>query len=238
MSQPAVGICAAIETASWGAWTADADILPRTYAVAVQRAGATALILPPDDTLAESTGPLLDRLDALLLAGGGDVDPAAYGASEHPETAGARPERDRFELALAHAALERELPVLGVCRGMELLNVACGGTLEQHLERVDLHRHTPGSFCDHEVRLEPGSLAARAAGAEFLGVRSHHHQAVAELGEGLSASGWSEPDGVIEAIELPGHRFALGVLWHPEEDVSSGVVGGLVEAARVGVGAR
>ena len=238
MSQPAVGICAAIETASWGAWTAEADILPRTYAVAVQRAGATALILPPDDTLAESPEPLLDRLDALLLAGGGDVDPAAYGAREHPETAGARPERDRFELALAHAALEHELPLLGICRGMELLNVACGGTLEQHLERVDLHRHTPGSFCDHEVRLEPGSLAARAAGAELLGVRSHHHQAVAELGEGLSASGWSEPDGVIEAVELPGHRFALGVLWHPEEDVSSGVVGALVEAARVGVGAR
>jgi putative glutamine amidotransferase len=213
-------------------------MLPRTYSLALQRAGATAFILPPDDALAESPDELLDRLDALVLAGGSDVDPAAYGARPHPETSGTRPERDRFELSLAHRALQRDLPLLGICRGMELLNVACGGTLDQHLERVDLHRHTPGTFGDHGVRLEPGSLAARASGAERLSVRSHHHQGIAELGEGLVASGWSEPDGLVEAAEAPGRRFVLGVLWHAEEDVQSKVLGALVEAARAEVGAR
>jgi putative glutamine amidotransferase len=233
-----VGVSAAVESASFGPWTVDADVLPRTYASAIQRAGGVALILPPDDAVAESPAPLLDRLDALLLAGGGDVDPAAYGERPHPETAGSRPERDRFELALAHAALERDLPLLGVCRGMELLNVACGGTIEQHLEWIDLHRHTPGAYSDHLVRLESGSLAARATGSERLSVRSHHHQGLAELGEGLVASGWSKPDELVEAVELPGRRFALGVLWHPEEDADPGVIGALVDAARAEVTAR
>ena len=238
MRTPVIGICAAVETVTWGPWTAEADLLPRTYTLSVQRAGGLALVLPPDDAIAEDPEPLLDRLDALLLAGGSDVDPAAYGAAPHPEVGGTRPERDRFELALTHRALEREMPLLGICRGMELLNVACGGTLEQHLERINLHRHTPGVFGDHEVRLEPGSLAARAAGAERLSVRSHHHQGIDELGEGLAATGWSEPDGLVEAIELPDRSFALGVLWHPEEDVDSGVTAALVEAARAGVSAR
>jgi putative glutamine amidotransferase len=231
-SSPLIGICAAVETASWGPWTAEADMLARSYTLAVQRAGGLVLILPPDDAVAESPDRLLDLLDALILAGGGDVDPAAYGARPHPEVQNTRPERDRFELALAHRALERELPLLGICRGMELMNVACGGTLEQHIERVDLHRHTPGAFGDHEVRLEPGSLAARVSGAERLSVSSHHHQALAELGEGLVASGWSEPDGLVEAVELPDRGFALGVLWHPEEDQRSRVIASLVDAAR------
>jgi len=238
VSRPVVGICAAVEAVSWGPWSAEADMMPRSYTLAVQRAGALALILPPDDEVAESPDGLLERLDGLVLAGGVDVDPASYGARPHPEVGATRPERDRFELALAHRARERELPLLGICRGMELLNVACGGTLEQHLDELELHRHTPGVFGDHEVRLEPGSLAAGAAGAERLSVRSHHHQGIGELGDGLVASGWSEPDGMVEAVELPDHPFALGVLWHPEEDVASGVVGALVEAARAGVGAR
>jgi putative glutamine amidotransferase len=238
VSSPVIGVCAMLETASWGPWTSEADMVPRTYTDAVQRAGAIALILPADDALAQAPELLLDRLDGLLLAGGADIDPAAYGAEPHPEVGHTRPERDRFELALAHRALERELPLLGICRGMELLNVACGGTLEPHLERLDLHRHTPGTFCDHEVRLEPGSLAAGAAGSDRLSVRSHHHQGLAELGDGLVASGWSEPDGLVEAVEAPERRFALGVLWHPEEDVRAGVVGALVEAARAEVGAR
>ena len=153
--------------------------------------------------MAEAPDELLDRLDGLILSGGTDVDPASYGARPHPEVRSTTPERDRFELALAHGAIEAGLPVLGICRGMELLNVACGGTLDQHLERLDLHRHTPGAFGDHEVRLEPGSLAARAAGSERLTVRSHHHQGLAELGEGLVATGWSEPDGLVEAVEMP-----------------------------------
>ncbi len=126
------------------------------------------------------------------------------------------------------------MPVLGVCRGMQMLNVACGGTLLQHLEGelLERHRHTPGVFSDHFVELEPGSLAARAAGGERIAVRSHHHQALAELGEGLVATGRSPEDGIVEAVELPDKRFALGVLWHPEEDEASGVIGALVRAAK------
>jgi putative glutamine amidotransferase len=232
VSLPVVGICAAVEQVGWGAWELNSNLTPRTYSDAVQGAGGLALVLPPDDTAAEAPEQLLSLIDALLLAGGADVDPASYGARPHPETRGTNPARDRFELALAHRALERDLPVLGICRGMELLNVSLGGTLDQHLSRLDLHAHTPGAFSDHEVRLEPGSLAARTVGDERTLVRSHHHQATEQLGEGLIATGWSVPDGLVEAVEGPGWRFTLGVLWHPEEDERSRVIGGLVEAAR------
>jgi putative glutamine amidotransferase len=133
------------------------------------------------------------------------------------------------------------MPVLAICRGMEVLNVARGGTLVPHLpDRLghDDHRHTPGAFGDHEVRLEPGSLAARAAGADRITVKSHHHQGVDELGEGVRATGWAVGDGLVEAVELADHSFALGVLWHPEEDGRSRVIGSLVEAVRARVGAR
>jgi putative glutamine amidotransferase len=231
VGRPVIGICAAIERARWGDWEVDTNLTPRSYTLAVARAGAQAIVLPPDDATAEAPDEALDMLDGLVLAGGSDVDPASYGARPHPEATGARPERDRFELALGHRALDRDLPLLGICRGMELLNVALGGTLEQHLSRLDVHRHTPGAFCDHAVRLEPESLAARAVGAERTEVKSHHHQGVGELGEGLVASGWSEPDGLTEAIELRDGRWALGVLWHPEVDETSRVVGALVAEA-------
>jgi putative glutamine amidotransferase len=236
VTQPVVGVCAAVEQIRWGAWDTVANLSPRSYTDAIQSAGGMGLIIPPDDTLAEAPGQVLDLLDALVLAGGSDIDPAAYGARPDPETGPTTPERDRFELALAHGALERDMPLLGICRGMEMLNVARGGTLEQHIERLDLHRHTHGVFGDHEVRLEPGSLAARAVGAERALVKSHHHQGVGELGDGLDVSGWSVPDDLVEAVEMPGRQFALGVLWHPEEDVRSRVVGALVEEARAKVG--
>ena len=232
----AVGICAAIERVRWGAWDETVTMAPRSYAAAVQRAGATALLLPPDPAAGAEPDRVLDRIDALLLAGGSDVDPSSYGAQAHPETNGTWPDRDAFEVALTKRALQRDMPVLGICRGLEALNVACGGTLEQHLpDRLgsDRHRHTPGTYGDHEVRLEPGSLAARAAGAERITVKSHHHQGAARLGEGLAVTGWSLPDEVIEAIEMPERRYALGVLWHPEEDVRSRVIASLVDAARV-----
>jgi putative glutamine amidotransferase len=229
-----VGICAAIERVRRDPWDEVVDMVQRTYPAAVQRAGGMAAILPPDEAAVDAPDPFLDRVDALILAGGADVDPASYGATPHPETGVTWPERDHFEIALVRRALHRAMPVLGVCRGMQILNVALGGTLIQHLDDVigsDRHRHTPGAFGDHEVRLAPGSLAARAAGAERLVVKSHHHQGVDSLGGDLLPTGWSVEDEVVEAIELPG-QFALGVLWHPEEDVASRVIGSLVEAAR------
>ena len=197
MSRPVIGICAALERAKWGPWDETVAMMPLGYIGAVQAAGGLPVLLPPDDAVAEDPDDLLDRLDGLILAGGADVDPASYGARPHPAVTRTVPERDRFELALAHRALERELPLLGICRGLHMLNVARGGTLVQHVPDVvghEEHRHTLGQFADHEVELEAGSLAARAAGAERLAVKSHHHQGVDELGEGLEVTGWSVTD--------------------------------------------
>jgi putative glutamine amidotransferase len=230
VNRPVIGICSAIESARWAAWEVLVNLSPRTYSLAVQRAGGVALILPPDDSVAEAPDELLDLLDGLILAGGSDIDPTSYGAKPHPETKNTWPERDRFEIALGTRALERDMPVLGICRGMEMLNVIQGGTLNQHLG-LELHRHTPGVFTDHRVELQPGSLAARVVGSEKTEVKSAHHQGVEELGEGVAVSGHAD-DGVVEAIELPDRSFAVGVLWHPEEDERSRVVGSLVDEAR------
>ncbi len=235
MSAPAIGICAAVERVHWGAWEETVTMAPRSYASAVQAAGAVALLLPPDALVTDDPDRVLERIDGLILAGGSDVDPETYGAQRHPETKGTWPGRDRFELALARGALRRGMPLLGICRGMQVLNVALGGTLHQHLPELvghEDHRHRPGSFGDHEVRLQSASLAARAAGAERIMVKSHHHQGVERMGEGLEVSGWSIQDEVVEAIELPGESFALGVLWHPEEDTKSRVISAMVEVAK------
>jgi putative glutamine amidotransferase len=237
MPRPVIGVCAAIEQARWGPWDEVATLLPRSYSDAVQRAGGLPILLAPDPVTAESPDEVLERLDALILAGGADIDPGAYGAEPHPEIRRPSPERDRFELALTGRALERGMPMLGICRGMQALNVARGGTLVQHLPQElgdDRHQPEPGTFTEHEVRLEPGSLAARAAGAERISVKTHHHQGVAELGEGLVATGWSEPDGIVEAIELAGRGFALGALWHPEEDPEDGLIPSLVSWVQSG----
>lgn len=234
--RPVVGIPAALEVARWTVWEAEANLSPRTYSVALAGAGAQAVILPADDAIAASPEQALDLLDGLLVAGGGDISPALYGESEREETVGVRPGRDSFELALVRAALDRDLPLLGICRGMEMLNVARGGTLVQELETKDAHLRTPGEFTGHEVELEPGTLAARAAGSERIAVRSHHHQGIGELGEGLRVSGRSAEDGVAEAIEDPARSFALGVLWHTEEESPSAVIEALVVAARESAG--
>ncbi len=234
---PVIGICAGVERVSWGVWDGyEVALAPRNYVNAVQRAGALAIVLPPDEAVVADPDLLLDRVDALLLAGGADVDPASYGAEPHPETKGTTPDRDRFELALARRALDRDMPVLGICRGMQMLNVALGGSLDQHLPESigsGVHRSTAGTFGTHRVRLAPGTLACDAAGTEGLLVMSHHHQGVDRLGEGLAVSGWSDEDGIVEAIELPDKRYALGVVWHPEEDPDSPVIPSLVAAARV-----
>jgi putative glutamine amidotransferase len=237
MDRPAIGICAAVERVSWGVWDGyEVTLAPRAYVRSVQRAGGLGIVLPPDEAAVAEPDLLLDRVDALMLAGGADIDPSSYGAEPHPETQGTWPDRDRFELALARRALKRDMPVLGICRGMQLLNVALGGTLQQHLPEslgAETHRTVAGTFSKHHVHLDPNSLACSAAGLEAFVVWSHHHQGVERLGEGLKVSGWSQEDELPEAIELADRRFALGVIWHPEEDESSKVIAALVEAARV-----
>jgi putative glutamine amidotransferase len=235
--RPVIGLCAAVERARWGAWDTPAHLLPREYADAVQRAGGIALLLPPDPHAVEHPDELLDLLDGLILAGGSDVDPGAYGAEHHAETLGTNPDRDAFEVALAQRVIERDLPFLGICRGMQVLNVARGGTLVQHVpERYGHgeHRRNAGRFegNDHLVHLAPSSLAARAAGEETHRALSHHHQAVDVVGEGLAVTGHSALDDLPEAIELPDKGFVLGVQWHPEADETSRLVAALVDDAR------
>jgi putative glutamine amidotransferase len=232
-SRPNIGVTAATERVSYGVWKEiPAIISPARYLQAVQRAGGRPLLLPPDPEDAEDPGEVLDLLDALVVTGGaGDLDPALYGDERHPETGPVQKERDAYELALVRGALEREMPVLGICRGMQILNVAYGGTIEQHLPDVlghEDHRHTPGTFADHEVRLVPDSLAARAAGSESTPAKSHHHQGIKEVGEGLQVTGWAVEDDAVEALEDPSCPFVLGVLWHPEEDENSQLIKALV----------
>ncbi|HEY3019302.1 MAG TPA: gamma-glutamyl-gamma-aminobutyrate hydrolase family protein [Solirubrobacteraceae bacterium] len=236
MSRPLIGIPSPIEIARWGAWEEPAHVLNRSYVDAVHRAGGAALILPADPSWVTDPDEALDLIDGLLLAGGVDVDPKFYGAERHPQTKRTVPERDTIEIALARRALERDLPLLGICRGMQLINVALGGTLHQHLPEVvghGEHRRVIGSFVDsdHDVELEAGSLAARAAGEEVHVTKSHHHQGVDRLGEGLVVTGRSMLDDLPEAIERPDRRFALGVQWHPEADERSRLIAALVEEA-------
>jgi putative glutamine amidotransferase len=237
MRTPIIGLCAAVEPARWGVWDQSAVLLPHSYIRAVQQAGAAPLMLPPDPAVTADPDIVLDLLDALLLAGGADVDPACYGAERGPETTHTTPERDEFEIALTRRALERDIPFLGICRGMQLLNVARGGTLIQHLPAHvghGEHLRVPGSFAgaDHPVHLAPGSLAAEAAGEQHHATLSHHHQAVDRLGEDLVVTGWADVDELPEAIELPDKRFALGVQWHPEADETSSIITQLVREAR------
>ena len=237
MSRPTIGITASLETVTSGPWIEPSAVVPIHYCEAVQRAGGRAVLLVPDPADAAEPDEILDLVDGVLITGAaGDVDPSRYGAERHPETHPVTPLRDEFELALVHAAEARDTPLLGICRGMEVLNVAHGGTLEQHLPDVvghEDHAGTPGEFVRHPVRLEPGSLAARAVGAERTEVHGFHHQGVREVGEGLRATAWSDlEDGIVEGIERPDRAFALGVLWHPEEDETSRVIGALVEAAK------
>lgn len=232
-----IGICTALERAAWSVWDQQAALLPLSYVEAVQRAGGLALLLPPDQRLVADPDPALELLDGLMLAGGADIDPGSYEHEPHPETVDTVPERDAFEIALARRAIEVDMPVLGICRGMQLINVACGGTLLQHLpERYGHHEHRRvlGSFdgADHDVLLSEGSTAAGAAGEVSHATKSHHHQGVDRLGEGLVVSGVSTLDELPEAIELPEKRFVLGVQWHPEADPRSSVIEAFVEAAR------
>jgi len=233
VSRPAIGVTASLEVMRSGQWEEETAGTPWAYIRAVQRAGGRALILPPDP---EAPADALEGIAALIVTGAaGDTDPARYGAGPHPLTEPVRPEREDFELGLVGAALEAGLPLLGVCRGLQVLNVSRGGTLEQHLPDAvghSGHAGRPGAYATHEVRLEPGSLAARAVGAERATVKSYHHQGIGQVGRGLVASAWAQGDEIVEAIEDPDAPFVLGVLWHPEEDASSRVVAALLDAIR------
>jgi putative glutamine amidotransferase len=235
--RPIIGIPTALEQARYSAWDVPCALLQFSYVQAVQRAGGIVVMLPPDPELAADPDEALERIDGLILAGGCDVDPAHYGQERHPETVGLVPARDAFELALLARAIELDMPTLCVCRGMQVLNILRGGTLIQHLPEVlhsDEHRRHSGTFDgnEHDVRLEPDSLAARAAGTELTMTKSHHHQGIGVLGEGLVATGHATGDGLVEAIELPSSSFVLGVQWHPEADPHSQVIATLVQEAR------
>lgn len=229
--RPLIGITTYAQEASWGAWRLPAALVPLDYVDAVERAGGRAVLVPPSEDGVEET---LDALDGILFSGGADLDPALYGADAHEATDEPRRDRDVGELALLTAALARDMPVLAVCRGSQLLNVARGGDLVQHLPEVvghDDHKVTPGTFSEHGVRVQTDSRLGALVG-DRTEVKSHHHQGLGRVGEGLVATAWAD-DGTLEALEDPSRRFAVGVLWHPEEGEDAALFAGLVEQARV-----
>ncbi len=230
MARPVVGITTYVEPARWGNWQLDAALIPYMYVQALDRAGARPLLVPPSDDGVEET---LDALDGLLLSGGADLDPESYGAEAHPETTGVRPDRDRSELALLEGALARDMPVLAVCRGLQVLNVARGGDLVQHLPEVvghEEHRAVPGVFSEHPVRIEERSRLGGLLG-DRAPVQSHHHQGLGQVGKGLREVAWAD-DGTVEAVEDPSRRFAVGVLWHTEAGEDARLFEALVAEAR------
>jgi putative glutamine amidotransferase len=231
MTRPLVGITTYVTPATFGVWDAEAALVPTEYVTALERAGGRPLLVPPSDDGVEET---LDALDGLVFSGGPDLDPELYGQEPHPETGGIEAARDRAELRLLTAALDRDLPVLAICRGSQVLNVALGGDLVQHLPDVvghDEHKHTSGVFADHDVTVDRGTRLAALLG-DRAPVKSHHHQGLGRLGAGLRASAHAG-DGAVEAVEDPQRRFALGVLWHPEAGEDLRLFEALVgEAAR------
>ncbi|MER8223994.1 gamma-glutamyl-gamma-aminobutyrate hydrolase family protein [Streptomyces sp. NPDC094143] len=225
MARPLIGVSTYLETAArWGVWELEAALLPVGYPRLVQRAGGLAAMLPPDAP--ERAAEAVARLDGLVVAGGPDVEPVRYGAERDPRTGPPAPERDAWELALIDAALAGGVPLLGICRGMQLLNVALGGTLVQHL---DGHAEVVGVFGGHPVKPVPGTLYAGIV-PEETSVPTYHHQAVDRLGEGLVPSAYAA-DGTVEAVELPAPGWVLGVQWHPEMGDDVRVMRALVKAA-------
>lgn len=231
MDAPVVGLTTYRQTAAWGVWNTRADLLPTEYAVAVEAAGGVPLLLPPV-ALPDAAARVVSRIDALVVSGGADVDPGRYGAAPHPRTAGWQPERDAWELALLTAADRAGLPVLGICRGMQLMAVHAGGELDQHTPDLVGHEtHSPGgdAYGTVEVETEPGSRLAGLVGPR-VEVSCHHHQSVASH-PGFTAVARAA-DGTVEAMEAAGDRWRLAVQWHPETRVETGLMAGLVAAAR------
>jgi putative glutamine amidotransferase len=228
--RPLIGISTYREQARWGAWDLPAVLLPASYADAVAEAGGEPVLLPTGAVSAEA----VRRLDGLVLAGGADVDPARYGHPAGPHTTVLRPERDAAELAVLQAALSRDLPLLAICRGMQLLNVELGGDLLQHLPDVPgagIHNPGAGLFAGRQVRTAPGTQLDRLLGPTAA-VDCHHHQALNRIAPELTPSAWAE-DGLVEAVEATGRRFCLGVQWHPEAGADRRLFEALVSAAQV-----
>jgi putative glutamine amidotransferase len=219
-----IGISAYVELARWGGRDRESTVLPQTYVTAVHAAGGRAVVVPPyPDGVREVVG----ALDGLILAGGGDLDPALYGAERDPRTADVRPVRDSGEVALLRAAIDADLPTLGICRGMQLMSAYAGGKLVQHLDSGAHRGAEPGAYVRHAVRTVPGTRLAGILG-ERAEVPSYHHQGVVDSGT-LTVGAYAF-DGGIEAVEDPAARFRIGVLWHPEQGTDPRLVDALLAA--------
>jgi len=229
--RPVIGLTTYREQAAWGVWDTRADVLHAEYADAVLAAGGVPVLLPPASGTEAAARSVVARIDALIVSGGADVDPARYGAEPHTRTASWRQDRDAWESALLVAAAEVDLPTLGVCRGMQLMAVTAGGSLDQHTPDVVGHEeHSPGGpeYGEVSVRTEPGSRVREAVG-EHADVSCHHHQSVREH-PGFNPTAWA-PDGTLEAMESPGRRFCVGIQWHPEVGRDHALFEALVAAA-------
>jgi len=232
--RPVIGVTAYVEPVSRGTWTDQhSALLPYDYVAAIERAGAIAVLLPPrtdaDDALVRE---LLSRLDAVIISGGVDVEPSRYAALRHPSVQDPRPDRDEFELAVARVTVELGMPLLGICRGMQVMAVAAGGSLEQHLpDRVGHTSHSPtlGVYASHHVSVVEGTHLADVLGTDELDVPTYHHQAVVEH-PGYVVSAVHE-DGTVEAMEDPSVPFRLAVQWHPEAGTDGRLFDALVTAA-------
>ncbi len=230
MTLPIIGLSTYREDAAWGVWHERADLLPTAYAAAVEATGGLPVLLPPQ-AQAGAADEVVARLDGLVISGGADVDPSRYAAAPHPRTAGWRPDRDAWEVALLDAAQAADLPVLGVCRGMQIMAVHAGGTLDQHTpDLVEHEQHSPGGdqYGTIEVATRSGTRLSTLVG-DRLEVRCHHHQSVATHPGFLPTARSS--DGILEAMEAPGARFCVAVQWHPETEADVGLLTGLVRAA-------
>lgn len=230
MTAPVIGLTTYREDAAWGVWRQRADVLPTAYAAAVEATGGVPVLLPPVGQPGAADA-VVARLDGLVISGGADVDPGRYDAAPHPRTAGWRPDRDAWESALLDAADAAGLPVLGVCRGMQLMAVHAGGRLDQHTpDLVDHERHSPGAdeYGEIEVSTTTGTRVSALVGDQ-LAVNCHHHQSV-RTHPGFVAAAWAA-DGTLEAMESPGDRFCVAVQWHPETAADVGLLAGLLRAA-------
>jgi putative glutamine amidotransferase len=233
---PTIGITTYHTNADWRGWSEEGALLPWTYVAAIRNSGGRPVLLPPGGDAAEADETAA-VLDGVVIAGGGDINPAIYGAAKHPKTNASAPDRDTWEISIADAAIRLGVPLLGICRGMQVLNVACRGTLHQHVPDLvghEGHSGTAHGFTLHKVRVTSGTtVQSILPGGEYFDVPTHHHQAIDQVGDGLMAVAWAD-DGIIEAVEAtsPG-EFLVGVQWHPEQGDDARLFAALVSAAEM-----